>query len=83
MRGAGFCRDEVLKFVKKLHGFGDFAASNVAMHLKFYDIVPMDSETVRLRVHCIFHLSFALWLSSLLCKHYLLEYVRICRIQLV
>lgn len=40
-------RGEVLDFVKKLHGFGDFAASNVAMHLKFYDIVPMDSETVR------------------------------------
>lgn len=37
----------MLSFVKKLHGFGDFAASNVAMLLGFYDLVPMDSETVR------------------------------------
>lgn len=40
-------RDEVVSYVKKLHGFGDFAASNVGMLLGFYDAIPMDSETVR------------------------------------
>ncbi|CAM9806113.1 unnamed protein product [Pylaiella littoralis] len=40
-------REEVLKFVKNLYGFGDYAAGNVAMLLGFYEEVPMDSETVR------------------------------------
>eukprot|EP00752_Nemacystus_decipiens_P002655 g2484.t1 len=40
-------REEVLKFVKCLHGFGDYAAANVVMLLGFYEEVPMDSETVR------------------------------------
>lgn len=39
-------REEVLKFVKSLYGFGDYAAGNVAMLLGFYEDVPMDSETV-------------------------------------
>lgn len=42
-------REEVLKFVKGLHGFGDYAAGNVAMLLGFYEEVPLDSETVSLR----------------------------------
>lgn len=41
------CREEVMKFVKSLYGFGDYAASNVAMLLGFYAEVPLDSETVR------------------------------------
>ncbi|CAM9547081.1 unnamed protein product [Laminaria digitata] len=40
-------REEVMKFVKSLHGFGDYAAGNVAMLLGFYEEVPLDSETVR------------------------------------
>ncbi|CAN0501440.1 unnamed protein product, partial [Ectocarpus sp. 8 AP-2014] len=40
-------REEVLKFVKGLYGFGDYAAGNVAMLLGFYEDIPMDSETVR------------------------------------
>ncbi len=42
-------REEVLKFVKGLHGFGDYAAGNVAMLLGFYEEVPLDSETVSRR----------------------------------
>lgn len=39
-------REEILKFVKGLYGFGDYAAGNVVMLLGFYEGVPMDSETV-------------------------------------
>ncbi|CAM9805815.1 unnamed protein product, partial [Hapterophycus canaliculatus] len=39
-------REEVLKFVKSLYGFGDYAAGNVAMLLGYYEEVPLDSETV-------------------------------------
>lgn len=35
-----------MKFVKSLHGFGDYAAGNVAMLLGFYEEIPLDSETV-------------------------------------
>ena len=47
-------REEVKKFVKGLHGFGDFAANNVAMLLGFYEEVPMDSETVSRRAVDLF-----------------------------
>lgn len=36
----------MLKFVKNLYGFGDYAAGNVAMLLGFYNEIPLDSETV-------------------------------------
>lgn len=42
-------REEVMKFVKDLYGFGDYAAGNVVMLLGFYEEVPMDSETVSSR----------------------------------
>lgn len=45
-------REEVLKFVKGLYGFGDYAAGNVAMLLGFYEDVPMDSETVSAGSSC-------------------------------
>lgn len=41
----------MLKFVKSLYGFGDYAAGNVAMLLGFYEDVPMDSETVSGEAH--------------------------------
>lgn len=40
--------------MKGLHGFGDFAANNVAMLLGFYEEVPMDSETVSRRAVDLF-----------------------------
>lgn len=49
------CREEVMKFVKSLHGFGDYAAGNVAMLLGFYAEVPLDSETVRRPVPRMMH----------------------------
>eukprot|EP00903_Cladosiphon_okamuranus_P016401 g15123.t1 len=47
LEAPGRTREEVFKFVKGLHGFGDYAAGNVVMLLGFYEEVPMDSETVR------------------------------------
>jgi 3-methyladenine DNA glycosylase/8-oxoguanine DNA glycosylase len=39
--------DEVFAALRKLHGFGPYAAANACQHLGFYDQLAIDSETYR------------------------------------
>lgn len=56
-------RDEIFEYVKRLYGFGEFAARNVTMLLGFYDLVPMDSETVGIKFFFCFSDHFSVCLS--------------------
>lgn len=52
-------RGEVFAYVKGIHGFGAYAAGNVAMLLGFYDEIPLDSETVKNIMPAMMHGDFA------------------------